>query len=171
MNKISEAKSTFRSQLEKGRIVPMDKAISVFNTETKLEEKLFCNWLKMITTFSFLEKPKDNIEEIFIFSPTEIVYKYSQKKTEFISDITREDLQIALECLVIQNGINWNYSNPFVGFQTKLYGRSVRVSLSHFSISSKNSSSCFIRFQSRSPHNLDSFGDVPEEIISDLVNQ
>lgn len=171
MNQIGIAKSTFKSHLEKGQIIPAEKVISAFSEETKLEKKLFSKWLEMITTLSFLEKPDNSIEEIFIFSPSEIVYKYSHKKRDYISDITREDLQIALECLVIQNGISWNYSNPFVSFQTELYGESVRVSLSHYSISSKNCSSCFIRFQSQDPYPLESFGDAPIEVITDLISQ
>lgn len=171
MNHIGVAKTTFKSHLEKGQIISKDKASEFFTIETELEEKLFSRWLEMITTFSFLERPQENIEEIFIFSPSEIIYKYAHLKQEFISDITGEDLQIALECLVISNGIGWNYSHPFVSFQTNLFGRSARVSLSHHSISSKACSSCFIRFQSTSPFSLTDFGDAPHEIISKLITE
>lgn len=169
MNEINLAKTTFKSHLDKGQILPITKVQNYFGEEHKLESKLFSKWFQMITDFSFLESPKQGIEEIFIFSPTEIIYKYNDKKIAHSTDITAEDLQTALDCMVIRSEISWNFSTPFVSFQSEMFGYSVRITLSHYSISSKNKSSCFIRFQSKAPFSLDRFGNVPNDLIRKLI--
>lgn len=171
MREMTLAKSTFKSYLDKGQIVPESKVSSFFSEDHKLEKKLFSKWFQMITTFSFLESPDSETEEIFLFAPSSIIYKKRSGKEEFISDVTSEDLQIAYDCLAIKNGIDWNYSNPFVSFKAIIHSRVARVSLSHFSMSSNETSTCFIRFPSSETFPLESFGENQKPIIENLIKE
>ena len=169
MNQIIEAKESFIKDLAKGQITSKITTDIYFTEEDELEKKLFSNWYEQITEFSFIPSPDIGIEEIFISSPADIFYEYHNEKKHEDSDVTTEDLQLALEYLALRNKKSWNYANPFLSFQTVLFQRKVRVTLSHYSISSKNISSCFIRFQSDRDLKITDFGSVPLLQIEEMM--
>lgn len=168
-NDIQIAKNNFVSKLNKGQLADFNYFSSMFQQENELEKQIFKNWFSAITEFGFIKDLPKNLEEVYIHGPTHIVVKTAEKKTKIESDITSEDLQIALEFMTLKNKISWNTNNPFVSFSAIIGERLVRVSLSHYCISPDEKSSCFIRFQKSEKLNVKNFGIHNPGTITDLV--
>jgi Flp pilus assembly CpaF family ATPase len=171
INNIQEAKNTFINKLNKGQLTSLDQFSNIFQTESELEKQIFKNWFTAITEFEFLKDLPKDLEEIYIHSPTHIIIKTSLKKYKVESDITSEDLQIAFDFMTLKNKVSWNLNNPFVSFATKLGTQSIRVSLSHFCISTENRSSCFIRFQKANTLDLVNFGMTNSDKLKRLIKE
>jgi type IV secretion system protein VirB11 len=168
-NDIQIAKNNFVNKLNKGQLADFDHFSGMFQEENDLEKQIFKNWFNAITEFGFIKDLPTNLEEVYIHSPTHIVVKTAVKKVKIESDITSEDLQIALEFMTLKNKISWNINNPFVSFSAIIGERPVRVSLSHHCISPDEKSSCFIRFQKAENLCVKDFGIDKTDTVIELV--
>jgi len=142
---INKMKCFFLESLSKGEIPEKEKLHFDSTGDHQLENNLLNHWYQNITTLCFLDFSIPHLEEIFIHSPTHIVYKTSFDKKNMDSDITQEDLQAAFEIMSLRQGIAWNYKNPFASFDLTHLNLRLRVTLCHFSLSPDKYSKCFIR--------------------------
>ena len=166
---LEQVKAEFTSKVNKAQLASIKDLTFKIPKEQELEISILERWFSLVAEFKFLDSIPPNIEEIFIHSPTHIIYKVPGKKITTDSDITTSDLQLALEYLCLKNNISWNLQTPFVSFHARLFNRDVRVSLSHYCISSLNTSSCFIRFHSQQTHSLNNFGVKDSDGIKQLI--
>jgi type IV secretory pathway ATPase VirB11/archaellum biosynthesis ATPase len=86
-------------------------------------------------------------------------------------NISSDDYQLSLEVFALRNNIIWNSKDSFVSFNWEYFGRSYRVTLSHFSNGEKSSSKIFIRAHNHNTLELSSFGasDETQILLSEMV--
>jgi type IV secretory pathway ATPase VirB11/archaellum biosynthesis ATPase len=170
LNPLHESQSRFKDQLTKGKVISFDEMQLKSDSEFDLyHEKLF-NWYNSIVFFDFLPDFPPKLEEIYIHSPTQIVYKVGNYKLDFDTDITSDDLQRSYEILALKNNQSWNFKNPFISFNSELNGHKVRVSLAHFSTSPEKNSKIFIRLLNKIPYELSSYvGETELELINSFI--
>jgi type IV secretory pathway ATPase VirB11/archaellum biosynthesis ATPase len=143
---IFQIKTRFFNSLSKGTILQLEDLKFDVSQDFKFENQLLSKWYLSITNLSFLDFSIPSLEEVFIHSPTHIVYKTSQDKLKRDSDITQEDLQAAFEILALKQGISWNFKDPFASFDLHHNECHLRITLIHYSLSPNKLSKCFIRF-------------------------
>lgn len=169
---IHHIKSNFSNNLSKGKLLNLKDMNLPLEKDFPLEVSLIRNWHRCINQLNFLNFNIPQLEEIFIHSPTNIVYKTFNTQFSKDSDITQEDLQLAYEILTLKNNISWNYKNPFVSFYYKHNQINLRISLTHFSISPNGLSKCFIRLVSNQKVSITKFSTLyTEDFFKDLMKQ
>lgn len=85
-----------------------------------------------------------------------------------VSDLNDGDLLYSLENIALNNGQNWNTSNPYVSSKLELLEESFRLTLIHPTITSSNRPRAFLRRLKSKPIDLSEYSpsDVLKEIIS-----
>lgn len=175
---IQEAQKKFKESLHQGKILSFEKLSQDYLVKSEDESTavdinyyhLLKNWYNEINNLTFLEQDFDGLEEIIIQSPTYMLYKFKETKKVSDCDLTIEDLQTAFEVLTHNAGITWNYEKPFASFYSKVFGKSVRISMSHFSLSPTKQSKVYIRFLNQKAFPLKSFcGEV--DLVKNLIEQ
>jgi Flp pilus assembly CpaF family ATPase len=159
LNPLFDSQFKFKDQLAKGKIISFDELHLESDEDFELYHERLFSWYHSIVNFDFLPEFPPKLEEIFIHSPTEIVYKTDDCKFNFDTDITSEDLQRSFEILALQNNQSWNYKTPFVSFNSDFKGKKVRITLTHFSTSPELKSKVFIRLLNSFPYELSSYID------------
>ncbi|MFT6632952.1 MAG: type IV secretory pathway ATPase VirB11/archaellum biosynthesis ATPase [Bacteriovoracaceae bacterium] len=145
-NPIEEAKSFFKEHLSKGRILQFEEIKFEIDDEDFIPyHRLLKRWYETVLQFNFLPKNLSQLEEVFIHGPMELILKGAMTEERFELDITKQDLDLSFEILVLKNNLTWNYSEPFVSFYTIISNVEVRVTLIHHSASTDNISKMFIR--------------------------
>ncbi|MBT4792755.1 MAG: Flp pilus assembly complex ATPase component TadA, partial [Halobacteriovoraceae bacterium] len=157
-NPIEEAKSLFKKNLQKGKILSLkelDLKIEE-DDELNLSRNLLKKWYLTINSMSFLP-PLLNIEEIFIHSPSHIVIKNAVNESPLDTDLTKDDLLMICEILAQKNNLHWNYTTPFASFYSEIQGVKVRVSMIHYSATPNSQSKIFIRILNNTIIPLESY--------------
>lgn len=169
---IDRYKDEFRKQITKGELLTPKAYIQKFEEDSSQKDfsREATQWYQNIVHFDFLSLAITKLEEIIIHSPGAVQYKFHDSKNESECVISNEDLELAYQVLVYTNQQNWNFQNPFASFYAEIQSKKVRVTLTHHSLSSDNSSRCFIRLLNSKPFSLSDFTDK-EEIVSDLINK
>jgi type IV secretory pathway ATPase VirB11/archaellum biosynthesis ATPase len=145
-NPIEEAKSFFKEHLAKGRILQFEEIKFEVDDEDFIPYHSFLKrWYEKVLQFNFLPENLSQLEEVFIHGPLELILKSANSEELYELDITKEDLDLVFEVLVLKNNLTWNYTEPFVSFYTVLSGVEVRVTLIHHSASTDQVSKMFIR--------------------------
>lgn len=170
INPIETAKYDFKQALNKGRILSFeDLKINVIEEDFLDYHHLLQNWYLAITSFTFLPKDLQKLEEVFIHGSLDIVLKSRKKEENYSIDITQKDLEIAYEILALKEKVNWNIREPFASFYTQLQNTSVRVSLIHRSASPSDTSKMFIRVLNTQTIPINSYlNDTP--FLKDIIN-
>ena len=157
-NPIDLAKNYFYDHLSKGRILKIDE-INLDSTEDefKLYHNLLSKWYFQILDLSFLPELMDDLEEIFIHSPTQIHFKSSTTQETFDCDLTELDLEGAFDILALNHHQDWNYKNPYCSFYGEFRNFPVRYTLIHRSTSPNKKSKLFIRLLQKNIINLNEY--------------
>ena len=109
-----------------------------------------------------------------IFHGNEQVQIINNREKENLENfmLSAEDFQLSLEVFSLKNNLSWNYSEPFISFNTEIASIKCRVTMVHFSTSANKKSKVFIRSSYDSPLNLLSFCSNAEieHFIKDSIN-
>lgn len=119
-------------------------------------------WFNKLDHLSFLSITRET-EEIIIHTPSCLTSFYLSKIQQTHAEITQEDLEIAYELQCLKRKIDWNLSNPFVSFQTKIFSRPCRLTLTHKSLSQEHSHKCSIRFHSIKTYPVEDYFNSPQD--------
>lgn len=157
ISEIQTPKEKFLKALNKGRILSTQEILDEDALDDQIKH-LITNWYRNITELKFLPEFPDNLEEIIVHSPTNIIYKSNGTSSIIDCDLTREDFNIFLDHLAIKNGISWNLKTPFVSFFSLIRGREVRISMIHGASNHDGIAKVFIRFLNNYSIPLSSYG-------------
>ncbi len=133
------------------------------------------NWYNLIHKQSYIDEfiSKTEIREIIIHSNLVVKIEINGRLfSKHIQDVEKPDYQLSLEKLCLDNGQNWNYSNPFSSFLVYFDNNLFRASLLHYSICSKQISKLSLRRLSTIPFKLNDFNlnDASKEIVEQLIH-
>lgn len=146
--------------------------LSYFRNKLKNEtEYLFVkSWFKNIESFNFLPNFFDGIQEIIFHTPINIEYRYFNRNDSMDSDITNQDLKIALTMFAQTFNQDWTISNPFCSFFARFRGKDIRATLIHASLSPEQKYKFLFRF-----HNSNEVGSVawnlPKNFLKEIVGK
>ena len=157
-------KANFKNQLEKGHILKFQELIHNYTVSPSLEFKIK-TWYNEIIDQDYIPDFPPGLEEIFIHSPEELVFKTNSSQFLFECLLNEQDLQLSLEVIALKNKQSWNFKTPFISFTTKIKDVDVRVSLTHYSVSPLRKSKAFIRILNKKPIDLNSYLNKEEKIF------
>ncbi len=145
LNPIEVAKSDFKKKVSKGQLPKLEE-ININSLEDKdLYTELFSKWYHSIMNLSELPDIESGTEEIMIHGPLNIQKKTRDQKIQIEIDMTKEDLNLAIEIVALKSKQDFNYQQPFCSFNTKFRNTPVRISLIHHSTGTDKTSKMFIR--------------------------
>ena len=156
---INEMKCFFKSEIYKGRLLNWGifyDHINKFGLSDEIITQLK-TWFISINEFQVLKSIPDQTEEVFIHNADTCYIKNANHTGHFDHDYTQEDIELMLLLLSIQKEQNWNYSNPFVSFNTNIFNRPYRVTLIHHSLDPEKQTKAFFRVLNKDPISLDTF--------------
>jgi Flp pilus assembly CpaF family ATPase len=137
--------------------------------ESEANQVLFLEeWFNLVHNQSFLSKMCKEItfNELVFHGPSYIQAIDGTQRTNYeIDSVSEEDYQLSLEVFGLKNNCTWNYSEPFVSFQTQINNASYRVTLIHYSTSGNKKSKIFLRSLYNAPLSLKNFCS-DEEVIT-----
>ncbi len=178
-NYLSLFKNIFKDQFERIGNIDFEKTLQTLKSTYPLisfEDShfaLFREWYHSITDLEFLKGFFQNsFEEIIFHGSNQITYKDQSQKHFFEQfNFNTDDFHLALEILAFKNKVRWNLTTPFASFQTLLFNSSVRITLTHSSLSPKKEARLFIRNSYQKKARLEDFTDDPslQKLLTDLV--
>ncbi|MCT4641857.1 MAG: CpaF/VirB11 family protein [Bacteriovoracaceae bacterium] len=127
-------------------------------------------WYEQITNLSFLCSFPEDINEIYLLGPEEILYRKDDIKKPLSWDYSYQDICLSIEYKITIEKKEWNYSSPFLSFSISHNEQRYRVTCIHKSITSTNLPRFYIRKASHFVHNLDDFNIWNEELYKSLIH-
>ena len=152
-----EFKLLFYEYLDKGKIMDEKDFLQSIKECSEQKQKNALNWYQQMTQFTYLPTFLDGLEEVYIHSAESLIYQFNNYQLEFSTELTLKDLTRSLEIMALQQNQDWNYAKPFVSFNSKIYTKEVRITLTHHSLSPNLQPSAFIRILNSKALNLTRF--------------
>jgi Flp pilus assembly CpaF family ATPase len=164
-------KENYKKCVSQNPLVNFDSVLLMTLKELKLQTYdknqigFLEEWFQLIhnqSFFTYINKSQ-NFNEVIFHGPHDVqIIEGGLRSALSLDVILEEDYQLSLEVFALKNNAIWNYSDPFVSFQTTVFDLPCRVTLIHHSTSATSKSKVFIRTLFTSPLSLDKFNCAPE---------
>ena len=160
---LEKPKTDFNQALNKGKLLNLSELIPQEMEDVHIKNMLH-NWYRNITELNFLPEFPEDLEEIIIHSPTNIIFRTRSEQVNYDSDLTREDFNLILDYLSLKNQISWNLKSPFTSFFSTLRERQVRMTMIHGATNQENRAKIFIRFLNQKTIPLSAYGEISDQL-------
>lgn len=155
---LQNLKEQVRLAWQRGDEVNLNKFLALFPL-LKKEEDLYIDWFQTYSQVTFIDYYLDEEINEIVFHDYQTVSLLKRQTREFkkITFLDKEDFKLALELLARRNSQSFNYLNPFVSFTINRPNFSLRISLTHESISPLKTHKVFIRIMRKEEYSLKSY--------------